>query len=564
MAEIHVDEEEVGREVKKASTTTNVLICKPSIRATGVYLRYFSSYVKILKMIAWLNRFVVNSRNKRKESRCLDNYVKSNEINAAEILLIRLVQREMFFNEKDDKLKSLNAFWDEHGLLRVKTKIFYRDDDENFRCPILLDPSHSIVELIIREEHYRLGHAGTQTVLCKLREKFWILTARRRIRAVLSKCIRCKRYEVKRMEAVSIPLPLERVRDAAVFEIIGVDLAGPLFLKNSQKAYICILTCAVFRAVHLELLSSLSTTDFIKGFTRFVARRGRPVTVFSDNGINFVGTDNDLKELNWNTIAEYSSTNRIEWCFNPPSAAWWGGWWERIVELVKRLLRRIIAKASVKYEDMYTILCDCEAIINSRPLTYVSSDCNDLATLTPNLFLQEIREIGVPDLDAVASIDLRGRSRYCQKLKDDLRQRFRSEYLGQLRENAKLKESRNLNVGDLVLIGHEDQKSIDWLLGRILSVIEGRDAKARAYRIKTQNGELTRPIQRLYPLELHQPVAKENKDVLNNIANNKIREKCDKPIKNKKPEECSEKLDNHSTYVTRSSREVQRNSKFEC
>ena len=143
----------------------------------------------------------------------------------------------------------------------------------------------------------KLGHAGVQTLLCSLRERFWILSAHRKIRTVLSNCIICKRYSIKRMESVSIPLPVDRVRDASVFEIIGVDLAGPLFLKENKKAYICIFTCAVYRAVHFELLSSLSTADFIKGFSRFIARRGRPSIVFSDNGTNFVGTANDLNKL---------------------------------------------------------------------------------------------------------------------------------------------------------------------------------------------------------------------------------------------------------------------------
>ena len=124
---------------------------------------------------------------------------------------------------------------------------------------------------------------------------------------------------------------------------------------------------------------------------------------------------------------------------------------------------------------MLTILCDCEVIFNARPLTYISSDSDDLATLTPNSFLHEIREIGVPDLDALASIDLHEMSGYCQNLKNVLRQRFRSEYLRQLMENSQLKnsENRKLCVGDLVLIGSDDSKRIDWPLSRITYVFVG-------------------------------------------------------------------------------------------
>ena len=359
------------------------------MNASDDYCNYFSSYCKIVKTVAWVRRFIVNSRIVKHEisKRCVESFLSSDELNAAEVLLLKLVQREMFTSENDVRFKALDVFKDENGLLRVKTKIFNRNDSTNFRCPIILDSAHLIVQRIIEEEHCNLAHAGVQILLCRLRERYWILSARRKVRSVINKCVRCKRYNVKRLESVKTPLPLERVRDAAVFEVVGVDLAGPLFLKGNEKAYVCLFTCAVYRAVHLELLSSLSTASFVKGFSRFIARRGRPAVVFSNNGTNFVGTENELKRLNWSVIAEYSAVKRIKWKFNPPSAAWWGGWWERIVRIIKQLLRRVLAKASVNYEDMLTILCDCESVINSRPLTYMSSDSNDLVPLTPNLFV---------------------------------------------------------------------------------------------------------------------------------------------------------------------------------
>ena len=109
------------------------------------------------------------------------------------------------------------------------------------------------MRLIVEEKHLKLGHAGVQTVLCSLHEKYWILSTRRIIRSVLTKCVKCKRYDSKGMEAKSIRLPIERVRDAVVFEIVGVYLAGPLYLTGDQKAYINIFTCAVYRVVHFEL-----------------------------------------------------------------------------------------------------------------------------------------------------------------------------------------------------------------------------------------------------------------------------------------------------------------------
>ena len=360
-------------------------------------------------------------------------------------------------------------------------------------------------------------------------------------------------------------LPVDRVRDVAIFEVIGIDLAGPLHLKDGSKAWICLFTCAIYKAVNLELLSSLSTICFLESFRGFIARRGRPFVVFVDNGTNFVGAESSLKKLNWEKIAEYSTAKRIVRNFNPPSAAWWGGWWERLVGLMKQFLRHILGRACLDYENMITVLCDCESILNSRPLTYISNDCNDLLPLTPNMFLQEIRETGTPDFDNVAAIDIREKSNYNQKLCDDLRRRFRSEYLGQLQESAKLAETRELKISDLVFFGSDDQKRIDWPLSRVIAVFKGKDGKVRFYRVKPANGELTRPIQPLYPLELDCPGSSDIDNASKDIMFDKISKIRDQCRINSLPErKCVKKMslsvENESLpYTTRSGRTVKKN-----
>ncbi|GFV07338.1 integrase catalytic domain-containing protein [Trichonephila clavipes] len=106
----------------------------------------------------------------------------------------------------------------------------------------------------------------------------------------------------------------------------------------------------------------------------FIARRGRPRTIYCDNGTNFRGAFNDLSKLNWSKIVEETRTPKILWKFIPPTAAWWGGWWERLVRTVKELLKRTLGRSVLKYDELYTVLCDCESIINCRPLTYVSEN----------------------------------------------------------------------------------------------------------------------------------------------------------------------------------------------
>ncbi|GFW01392.1 integrase catalytic domain-containing protein [Trichonephila clavipes] len=181
---------------------------------------------------------------------------------------------------------------------------------------------------------------------------------------------RCQRFKVKAMSSEPAPLPLARVADCVAFEIVGIDLAGPLFLKSGEKVWIALFTCAHFRSIHLELVNSLTADSFLLSLRRFVARRGRPRTIYSDNGTNFRCASNDLSKLDWDKITRETMTNKILWKFIPPSAAWW----ERLVRIVKELLRRTLGKCTLTYEELNTILCDCELIINCRPLTYVSED----------------------------------------------------------------------------------------------------------------------------------------------------------------------------------------------
>ncbi|XP_055931871.1 uncharacterized protein LOC129962158 [Argiope bruennichi] len=195
--------------------------------------------------------------------------------------------------------------------------------------------------------------------------------------------------------------PEDRVTQTKVFEVTGVDYAGSLYLKLKGKTWIVLFTCAVYRAVHFELVRSLTTDTFIQALRRFIARRGRISVLYSDNGTNFVGRNNALRALDWDKISEYSTAQKITWKFIPPTAAWWGGWWERIVRMLKELLRRVLGKSIVNYEEFLTLLCDCESIINVRPLTYIQDDPNELLPLTPAMFIHGNSNYETPDFDKV-------------------------------------------------------------------------------------------------------------------------------------------------------------------
>src|SRR5207237_1448031 len=158
--------------------------------------------------------------------------------------------------------------------------------------PILLPNFHPFVTQLIEFMHQQYGHAGIQFMMSKLREKYWIMQGRRAVRKVVSSCVKCRRFTTKPAEVTETALPEDRVRTAKAFEVTGVDLAGPLFLQDGSKVWLVLYTCAVYRAVHLELVTSLSTEEFILALIRFIGRRGRPSVIHSDNGTNFAGASN--------------------------------------------------------------------------------------------------------------------------------------------------------------------------------------------------------------------------------------------------------------------------------
>ncbi|GFW14515.1 integrase catalytic domain-containing protein [Trichonephila clavipes] len=145
--------------------------------------------------------------------------------------------------------------------------------------------------------------------------------------------------------------------------------------------------------------------------------------------------------------------------------------------MLKNVLRKVLGKASLNEEELNTLLCDAESIINSRPITYLSEDPKDLVALTPAMFLQEIREIGVPDFDMIDSKKLERRFIYRVKIRKDLRNRF------------------EMNIWNQLANGKDNK------------IFSGKDGRIRVVEVKTPSGNFIRPIQKLYPLEVNLPEA---------------------------------------------------------
>ena len=506
-------------------------------------LGYFSQYNKIVRTIVYMFRFSYNCRNKNMKKY---GVITGAEFKAAELVGFQLIQAEWSEEDRKKVATSVNMVKMD-GLWRVNSRLIKGDDSDSFKYPVIL-PEHPLVFRLIENAHLMVKHAGVGITLGLLREQVWILKGRQLVRKVVNRCVRCKRFNSLPVCTPAAPLPKERFVGDSAFAVAGVDLAGPMFLKNRKKAWVVLFTCAVYRAVHLELVTSLSTEAFLQALRRFIGRRGRSAILWSDNGTNFVGAHSALKELDWDRIVNESSLQKIEWRFNPPAAPWWGGFWERMVGLVKTLIRKNLGRSFVTYEELQTIIVDCEFVLNNRPITYVYNDNDELEPLTPWKFLVNNISSSVKDIDEVDRKSLLKRVQYVQNIRNCLRKRFKNEYLGLLASPPGSARGE-VKVGEIVLVKNENLKRTLWPLAKVIEAIHGKDGIVRSVRLKLQNGELLRPVQNIYRLEVRATESEESKC--------HTAEAC--PLENclKLPEKCNNDIaEVGSGYIARSGRKI--------
>ena len=161
--------------------------------------------------------------------------------------------------------------------------------------------------------------------------------------------------------AAGPPFPRCRVTCRRPFEATGMDLGRHLYLKDNSKVWLVVFTCMSVRAIHLELVTSLSEEMLIQALQRFMNRRGVPQLCISDHGTNFVAAARWVREKNLD----------IKWQFVVGRRPWWGGAWERLLGVVKGLLRRSLGHAVLSCEELVTALTEVEKVINCRPITYL-------------------------------------------------------------------------------------------------------------------------------------------------------------------------------------------------
>ncbi|XP_073995272.1 uncharacterized protein [Rhodnius prolixus] len=481
----------------------------------------FSKYRRLVNSLAYALRFVPKS--KFSDHIRPKGPITALEFDAANIKCIKLLQHHYYPEAFNDHLNptplmlSLNVFVDQTGILRVGGRLRHSSLPIESKHPILLPRRSQFTNILIDYFHIEHAHAGPATLLAAIQQQYWIPAGRSLVKQRKRTCIICHKMTKSNRAPLMGDLPPERLSSVRAFYQTGVDFAGPFLCKETPrrksplvKVYLCLFVCLSTKAVHLELVHSLSTEAFIDALDRFIARRGKPVKMLSDCGKNFVGAANYLAEVAaWHDsettqacILDHINHHHITWLFNPPQAPHFGGIWEAGVKSTKTLLRKLIGSSTFSSQELNNIFIKIEAILNSRPLQPLSTDPQDLQPLTPGHFLIGAPLTALPEA-TLTDVPLNHLTRW-QYLRERVQHfwsRWQKEYLQTLQQRTKwITTTTNLKVGDMVLLKDLHTWPLQWPLARVISIHPGPDGIVRVATVKTAQGVYKRPVTKLAPL----------------------------------------------------------------
>ena len=507
-----------------------------------------STLSKLLAVSAYVLRFIANCRAQHQERST--GPLTPSELCYAEVKWVKTSQQEVYSNvlvnittksrrKRNTLIRQLRLFLDD-GLLRCGGRIHNAPLSATAKFPLLLPPKHHLTSLIILDAHVRLFHAGTNSTLTMIRQKFWIPTGRQRIKSILLHCTTCRRHMGKPYTIPDpAPLPEIRTRESEPFEVTGIDFTGAMYVRhmNSEaKVYVCLFTCATSRAIHLEVVTDLTVETFLLAFRRFSSRKSLPQILVSDNASTYTAAAEDLQQLlKSDHLTEALGRRGVQWRFIPKRAPWYGGWWERLIGLTKMALKKVLGRSRVSLLVLQTLVVEVEAILNNRPLTYVSSELDDDEPLTPSHLLHGRRIVSLPheyvmeqEIDDPTfgnSSEVTRRAQTQAALLNQFWFRWRHEYLTSLREHhrASGNNDQRIKQGDVVLV-YDESPRISWRLAVVEELLKGNDGLVRAANIRTTHGRTNRPIAKLIPLEVSSNLTASDKtsqshDKLNSAAN---------------------------------------------
>lgn len=470
-------------------------------------------------------RFINSCRLKKQK---LPNHIgalRSEELKAAELCVLRLTQQEAFAEElnalhkrnplpKSSSIVKLSPWLDDQGMLRVLGRtsscFFISKDAKN---PIILPRDHHITTLILSFYHTKYHHYNNETVVNEVRQRFWIPRIRVCYAKMRRNCQRCKNELAKPCPPIMADLPVARLAAfTRPFTHVGIDYFGPLEVaigRRVEKRWGMLATCMTTRAVHIEIVHTLSTNSCVMAIRNMMARRGLPNHIYCDRGTNFVGTNSELTRIS-EQLSNEAILNEIispdtKWSFNPPSSPHMGGCWERLIRSVKRNLTSLSSPRKPSDEVLRNALTEIENTLNSRPLTHVAVENHADPALTPNHILLGSSN-GTKPLTMLddSSVAVRQCWRTSQVIANQFWKRWLTDYLPEITRRTKWHTRCELpvKVGDIVIIVDPKLPRNCWPKGKIIETRLSKDGEVRSATVRTASGIYERPVVKLAVLDV--------------------------------------------------------------
>ncbi|KAI7814396.1 hypothetical protein IRJ41_017003, partial [Triplophysa rosa] len=392
---------------------------------------------------------------------------------------------------------------DRNQLLRVGGRIEQSDLSMNEVHPIIVPGRHHLATLLVSHYHKAVKHQGRHLTEGAIRAAgFWLVGAKRCISSLLHRCVTCRRLRGKMEHQQMAALPAERLQVAPPFTYVGVDVFGPWEIVSrrtrggvfNSKRWAVMFSCMCSRAVHIEVIETMSTSSFINALRRFFAIRGPAKQIRSDCGTNFIGASRELEmdqsNPGFKRVEEYLDTQSCTWVFNPPHASHMGGAWERMIGIARSILDCMLLeekRSHLSHEVLTTFMAEVTAIMNARPLIPVSSDPDSLLILTPAMLLTlKTGSAPPPPSGSFEEAHLiREEWKRVQSLADMFWNRWKHEYLKTLQLRHKWQGKRpNLQDGDVVLLKDNQAKRNQWPKGIITKTFPGEDGLVRKVQVE--------------------------------------------------------------------------------
>ncbi|XP_011311720.1 uncharacterized protein [Fopius arisanus] len=478
------------------------------VHALAEILERYSTLDKVLQVTATLNRAIDRFRRQPTPQ---TSVLTPRELTEARLFWVKITQTQYFASvfriiernrqlPRTHPLAKLTPTIDEEGIVRLGGRLKNANLDPDEIHPAILPRQSRLTTLVMEEAHRRTLHGGTQLTLAYTRQKYWIIGGRGTVRNYIHHCVICTRHRGKQAQQQMGQLPAVRVSPMRAFLHTGVDYAGPFpILKwrptnaTPTSVHIAVFVCFSTSAVHLELVTRQTTEAFIGAYKRFSGRRGIPEVMYSDNATTFDGAATVLNNLYHQQSRENQqiqaalATNGTHWVFSPPRAPHFGGKWEAAVKSAKHHLKRVLGPSTLTYDELNSVVIQIEACLNSRPITPMSDDPEDLQALTPGHFLigEPLQLIPEPSYINKNPNRLQRWNLVTQKVQQfwsrwarECLQRYQAIYKWNQRE-------RNIKVGDMVLMIDQDLPPSKWPIARVSAVHPGADGLTRVATVKT-------------------------------------------------------------------------------